>query len=542
MGQSDSICTSLKEIVISSNVKTIAVKAFYDCNSMQNAVILNNVSSIGDNAFGYNSEGLLPDFKIQGYYNSIAEDYAVSNEIPFELYGERDYSEICVGYYKDGDGIVITDCDPDAEEINIPDEIEGLPVIKIQAYAFKNSSAKSVTIPDTVTSVEKGDFINCTSLISVNLPDGVTSIPESCFENCISLTDVSHSDSVTAIGSKAFYGCVSLEEFEIPSSLNSLGTSAFYDCAFLDCPNLKDVVLENINYYNYYGTGKQFGYNTVVDEEGNISYALTEGMTIRGYISSNTQNYAVNNGICYLPTGGLEYTLYEDHAEITNWTYNNYSIVIPSQIGGLAVTVIGNDAFKGLGGLEDIYFPETLKEIGSCAFMDSSARDMTIPGSVEKIGSNAFYNSRFGNCLTSQFVILGDGILYSYNGTADEVTIPGNVKRIGEDAFAYHSEIISISIPERVTEVCGGAFYRCTSLTRIELPDSVENVDTGAFTGCDSLKTVFVGRGIQNIDEFSFIDCNELTAFYGYTETCTENFAKNNGYYFEAFSEESETI
>lgn len=74
-------------------------------------------------------------------------------------------------------------------------------------------------------------------------------------------------------------------------------------------------------------------------------------------------------------------------------------------------------------------------------------------------------------------------------------------------------------------------------MTRIELPDSVENVDTGAFTGCDSLKTVFVGRGIQNIDEFSFIDCNELTAFYGYTETCTENFAKNNGYYFEAFSE-----
>ena len=622
-------CSALESITIPESVKTIAAKAFYGCSAMQTAVVRNNVSSIGEQAFGYTEEGLLPEFTMQGYYNSIAEDYANANQILFTLFGERDYSELCVGYYVDGDGVVITDCDPKAEKLIIPDQIEDLPVVKIQAYAFKNAAMQQISIPETVTTIEKGAVTHCTALTAVKLPDAVTALPESCFEDCTALTSVSYSDQVQSIGEKAFYQCTALSSITIPQALSSLGTSAFYecvslstldftpmtgavdlpsyafygckalesitftanvhnigeyafsgceqlgsvqvfsgnwytigrcafagcssltefdctasngtlyiqDCAFLDCPNLKDVTLENISYYNYYGIGRQFGYCSTTDAEGNVTYTPTEGMQLRGWVSSSTQTYAVDNGISYIPTGGVEYALYEDHAEITKWTNNTWSISIPAQIEGLPVTVIGNGAFKGLNNLEDVYFPSTLQEIGSCAFMNSSARDMQIPGSVERIGSHAFYQSRYSNYLTAEFVILGDGILYQYNGTANEVTIPSNVRHIGEDVFAYHREITDVSIPDSVTEICGGAFYQCSALTKLELPDYVERVAVGAFTGCSALKTVAFGSGIQEVDANAFCDCTELAALYGYAGTYIETFAQEHVYYFEAYSE-----
>ncbi|MDE5992670.1 MAG: leucine-rich repeat domain-containing protein, partial [Oscillospiraceae bacterium] len=251
------------------------------------------------------------------------------------------------------------------------------------------------------------------------------------------------------------------------------------------------------------------------------------------------QSYAMNNGFCYIPTGGVEYTLYDDHVVIDKWFDSGYNLTIPAQIEGLPVTAVGDDSFKGLDGLIRVYFPDTLKEIGSCAFMNSGAQDVRIPASVEKIGNNAFYNSKYGNSLTSEFVVLGNGILYAYNGSSDEVTIPSNVKRIGEDAFTGHSEITTVTFTSDITSIDGGAFYKCSSLTKVELPDTVKNIDVGAFTGCSALKTVVGGTDIESIHQYAFHDCNELTAFYGYAGTYMETFANEHGLYFEALTEKT---
>jgi hypothetical protein len=144
-----------------------------------------------------------------------------------------------------------------------------------------------------------------------------------------------------------------------------------------------------------------------------------------------------------------------------------------------------------------------------------------------------------GISIIYEFVILGDGVLYDYNGTVEDVVIPETVKRIGNDAFAYHSEINEITLPESIVEICDGAFYSCTSISKIVLPDSVKNIAVGAFTDCSSLKTVVTGKGIETIDKYAFHSCENLTSFYGYEDTCTAEFAKENGYYFEIV--ESET-
>lgn len=463
--------------------------------------------------------------------------------------------------------------------VKLPDAVTALPESCLEGC----TALTSVSCSDQVQSIGEKAFYQCTALSSITIPQALSSLGTSAFYECVSLSTLDFTPMTGAVDlpSYAFYGCKALESITFTANVHNIGEYAFssceqlgsvqvfsgnwytigrcvfagcssltefdctasngtlyiQDCAFLDCPNLKDVTLENISYYNYYGIGRQFGYCSTTDAEGNVTYTPTEGMQLRGWVSSSTQTYAVDNGISYIPTGGVEYALYEDHAEITKWTNNTWSISIPAQIEGLPVTVIGNGAFKGLNNLEDVYFPSTLQEIGSCAFMNSSARDMQIPGSVERIGSHAFYQSRYSNYLTAEFVILGDGILYQYSGTANEVTIPSNVRHIGEDVFAYHREITDVSIPDSVTEICGGAFYQCSALTKLELPDYVERVAVGAFTGCSALKTVAFGSGIQEVDANAFCDCTELAALYGYAGTYIETFAQEHGYYFEAYSE-----
>jgi len=83
-------------------------------------------------------------------------------------------------------------------------------------------------------------FYDCTSLKTITIPSSVTSIDKEAFYACSSLTTVTISSSssslLTSIGSTAFYACYSLETIEIP-----LGVKTIEDCAFQNCISLTTV-------------------------------------------------------------------------------------------------------------------------------------------------------------------------------------------------------------------------------------------------------------------------------------------------------------
>ena len=94
-------------------------------------------------------------------------------------------------------------------------------------------SLRSISIPDSVSSLDSGAFMNCVSLSSAKLPSGLAKIPGSLFQNCSSLLSVSVPVSVTEIQDNAFDGCVSLASVTIPAGVKSIGARAFADCAAL---------------------------------------------------------------------------------------------------------------------------------------------------------------------------------------------------------------------------------------------------------------------------------------------------------------------
>lgn len=106
-------------------------------------------------------------------------------------------------------------------------------IIGIDAFS-DCSSLTSVTIPDSVTSINNGTFDGCTSLTSIMIPDSITSIGDGAFQDCTNLTSITIPDSVTSIGGGAFGNCTSLTSVTIGNSVTSINPGAFSNCTNLN--------------------------------------------------------------------------------------------------------------------------------------------------------------------------------------------------------------------------------------------------------------------------------------------------------------------
>jgi len=125
---------------------------------------------------------------------------------------------------------------------------------------------KSVTIPNSVTSIEYYAFSdcsgletikveagntkydsrdNCNAIIETNtntlvagckntiIPNSVTSIRDGAFDGCKGLKSVTIPNGVTSIGNNAFDGCKGLKSVTIPNSVTSIEYYAFSSCSGL---------------------------------------------------------------------------------------------------------------------------------------------------------------------------------------------------------------------------------------------------------------------------------------------------------------------
>ncbi|MGN1481473.1 leucine-rich repeat protein [Porcipelethomonas sp.] len=277
-------------------------------------------------------------------------------------------------------------------------------------------------------------------ITSVVIENGVTSIEDYSFMSCASIENIVIPEGVISIGKKAFNGCSSLNKVIIPDSVESVGEQAFYGCSKLTNVTLS-ANMTSIEYGTFYNCGSL---TDIKIPEGIVS--------IGGYAFYNCEALA--------------------------------SVSLPDSLES-----IGEYAFGYCTALTDIILPGGLTSISQQAFYNcSSLENINIPASVVSIGEHAFANTAFMENKTGDFVILGNGILYQYNGSSTSVSIPEDVKSISDSVFSDHTEIESVVLPSGLVTIGEEAFSGCTSLAEIEINENTAYIGYNAFYNTPFIK------------------------------------------------------
>lgn len=234
-------CTNLATISIPYSVTNLGANSFSQCTRLTAVNIPSRVRDVGFGTFS-GASGLA-----EVYFLGDApevESFAFegcTNATIFYLTGTTGWTDPFAGLptklwlpflYTTNDGsITITQYIGPAQEVTIPDSIDGLPVTQITNGAFyENDNLTSVTIPDSVREIGGWVFQGCEVLSKVELGRGLTNIGDLAFERCTRLTNIVIPDSVTKIGSFAFGICIRLAQITIPDNVACIESRSFIGC------------------------------------------------------------------------------------------------------------------------------------------------------------------------------------------------------------------------------------------------------------------------------------------------------------------------
>ena len=103
-------------------------------------------------------------------------------------------------YLINDDRVCITKYLGDEEEVVVPREIDGFPVVAIGDFAFRGAKQiESIRIPDSVLSIGKEAFCDCENLQMISLPHSIVSIGANAFYKCKNLETIIIPDNVTVL-------------------------------------------------------------------------------------------------------------------------------------------------------------------------------------------------------------------------------------------------------------------------------------------------------------------------------------------------------
>lgn len=211
-------------------------------------------------------------------------------------------------------------------------------------------------------------------------------------------------------------------------------------------------------------------------------------------------------------SNGLAYEVNADGATCTITgigTCTDTEIGIPDTIDGYKVTAIGENAFGNCSSVTAIVLSNNIKSIGNRAFYKTSIAEISLPASINKIGTQIFYGC---NNLTT--------VYYAASYSPSQDTVFFNVSSIKTIVFngsyvpsyiCYDCDNIqTIVLADTVTSIGSYAFYECGNLKDLPYSENLNSIGGHSFerSGVETIhfsENVYIGYG-------AFFYCYELTS------------------------------
>ena len=301
-------------------------------------------------------------------------------------------------------------------------------------------------------------------------------------------------------GSNASYVAVSEIEY---GYVNSISKEKTYDkgaIVYIEFPYGMTEVRSN-NVFTSYESNVTDVYipATVISigtkNSGNASPFNGHKALKRVYIAENSQITDIRSGSFSGST--IEYFQFENLTNLVSIDgftgCTNLSCDI--NLGNSKLVTLSQSVFKGDSSIKKITLPDTVETIGTEAFSGCTSATLVgnLPTSVKTIGNNAFHNLSgfFSDDLDfSKLTSLESIGGYAFNGctsiTGSIVITNANFTSIGESAFRATGINGELDLSRTaVTSIGNYAFYS-TGVTKISLPDTLQTIGNDCFNGCSN--------------------------------------------------------
>ena len=351
---------------------------------------------------------------------------------------------------------------------------------------YKVNNCKTLTLPESLTSIGNWTFRGMAALESIVVPNAVTEMGTYAFANDTSLKSAKLSTSCPWLKEGLFSECNALQSITIPSAVTKMDGYMFTNCKTLTSATFED------------GTDLiEMGYGASWKNYGLFSDCPLKTLNLGRWLSYNTE---VASRSPFYSIDALKNLNIGKNVKVIDKYMFSYcegleEVNLPDNI-----TSVNLWGFRGCSSLKSVRLSEKLSQVGDYGFAGCTSLDnVTFPASMTSVASNSF-----SDCTALRKLDLGQNLLI-----------------IGPSAFENDKALEGIEIPSTLYGLGVASFKNCTSLPYVEVK-SISSVGKEAFMGCTGLKWISLSDKTTSLGENSFAGCSNIAYVKSYATTAPE--------------------
>ena len=320
--------------------------------------------------------------------------------------------------------------------------------------------------------------------------DGVTITGYIGGELILAIPDTVEDKPVTAIAESAFAGKGNLKAISVPDSVKTIGKDAFKGCESLSSLRTPVFTCPDAPYF-----GALFGASSHETNGGSVPVSLNTLVLTAG---DSIPDYA------FYACRGLEVVfLPETMTEVGDFAFYVCEGLVHVNTADLPLTRVGDRAFANCISLLNLTLPATVTYMGA--------------GMLEGCGKLETLTVPFvGGCTYDYPLTEEEKAAMEHDGAphpAESSAYLGYLFGASSHTFTagyLPASLITVEVLEGCEAIPANAFFECASVREFILPATVKTIGRRAFYGCEALSKMSIPAGVTAIGDDAFHGCIRL--------------------------------